>query len=60
MKERDLSNRQEIPLKGPTTPHVAGVNPRSTRIGKSISVALSQGALVNLKISRELKKKKSQ
>jgi hypothetical protein len=33
--------------RGPISAHVASVNPRSTRSGKSISVVLSKGALVN-------------
>jgi hypothetical protein len=57
MKETGLSKRQEIPARGPPSPHVAGANPRSTRSGKCTSAASSQGALVHqdtLKTMREL------
>jgi hypothetical protein len=59
MKETGLSKRQEIPPRGPPSPHVAGANPRSTRSGKCTSAASSQGALVHqdtLKTTRELQK----
>jgi hypothetical protein len=45
MKETGLSKRQEIPSREPPSPHVAGANPRSTRSGKCISAASSQGFL---------------
>jgi hypothetical protein len=57
MKETGLSKRQEIPLRGRPSPHVAVANPRSTRSGKCTSAASSQGALVHqdtLKTTREL------
>jgi hypothetical protein len=56
MKETGPSKRQEIPPRGPPSPHVAGANPRSARSGKCTSVASSQGALVHqdtLKTTRE-------
>jgi hypothetical protein len=51
--------RQQVPPRGPISPHVAGVNPLHTRSGKSISGVSSQGALVKqdtLKTMPELQK----
>jgi hypothetical protein len=59
MKETGLLKCQEIPLRGPPSPHVAGADPRSTRSGKCTSAASSQGALVHqdtLKKTLELQK----
>jgi hypothetical protein len=59
MKETGISKRQEIPPRVPSSSHVAGANPRSTRSGKCASAASSQGALVHqdtLKTTRELQK----
>jgi hypothetical protein len=59
MNETGLSKHQEIPLRVPPSPHVAGANRRSTRSGKCISAASSQGAVVHqdtLKTTHELQK----